>query len=404
MYKPKPHQMIAVLGLIALAACDDPTTLPESAQDDVSVVLMQAKSGPPDGVGESTAGSNLSFPTIWAEGTTKSPRGTMGSVSLGGAWWYWWGEPLVEGGDPLSCEPDPQNTTRCIDGSSPGTGAVKAFLQKDAANEWQADNYAATAPVNVDRINWGDAIESVSWTIKSKVRIEATLFEDVAETMTGYTMRHTSGHGTDEMWAVDAGTGGTQALTYESPEAIVYSPCSRLTIQKLLVDRDALTYPVDSRLTWNAATGLWEGSAVSESAVFNEGLAPEGPGGGFGAEINIQGKIVYGMTWDVKTMNDGVGDYRVTFSLDDANCSTSTLNTFITAATEIIVPEEEEAEVTVTSAPGEGGTAWIDGDNNLTFIDLRITLKETGKGGGGGGGGGNGGGGKRGGGGPGGPR
>lgn len=404
MYIPKLHQMTAVLGLAALSACADPPTQPDASQADVPVVLMQAKSGPPDGMGETTAGSNLSFPTVWAEGVSKNPRGTMGTVSLGGDWWYWWGEPLVEGGDPLSCEPDPLNTTRCSDGSSPGSGAVRAYLQKQESNEWQADNATATAPVHIDRIDWGDAIESVSWTIKSKVRLETTLFEDVAETMTGYTMRHTSGHGIDEMWGVDAGTAGAQALTYESPEAIVFSPCARLTIQKLLVDRETLSYPVDPRLSWNASTGLWQGSAVSDAAVFTDGLAPEGPGGGFGAEINIQGKIVYGMTWDVKTMNNGVGDYRVTFSLDDANCSTALLNTFITAATEIIVPEEEEVEVTITSAPGEGGTAYVDGANNLTFIDLRITLKETGKGGGGGGGGGNGGGGKRGSGGPGGPR
>ena len=387
------RRFLPVVGWVVFLACEDAPTAPDALDRATPEMLMQAKGGnpgPPGGGGE-LAGSNLSFPTIWAEGVSKDPRGAMGEVDLGGAWWFWWGEPLVEGGDPLACAPDSDDPTRCADGSEPGTGWVKAFLQKDAANEWQADNYDATGPVDVNRIDWGDAIESVSWTLKSKVRIETTLFEDVPAPMTGYTMRHTSGHGIDEMWAVDAGHGGTQVVAYESEEALVYSSCARLGIQKLLVERETLTHP-DARLTWNATDFLWEGDVVSGDAVFNGGIASEGPGGGFGAEINIQGKIVYGMTWDVKTANDGAGDYRVTFSLDDANCPTATLNTFITDLTVIIpLAEEEETAVvatlldtdpTVSAAPGDGGTAYVDGSNNLTYIDLRITPKSTGGGGG----------------------
>ena len=384
---------VPVLGWLAFIACEDVPTAPDESNVDGSLMTMQAKGVPgrPGGVGEPTAGSNLSFPTIWAEGVSKDPRGTMGTVDLGGSWWYWWGEPMEEGGDPLACEPDEADPARCADGGEPGAGWVRAFLQKDVANEWQADNYAATAPVNVDRINWGDAIESVSWTVKSKVRIEATLFEDVLQPMTGYTMRHTSGHGIDEMWAVDARQAGADALEYASDEAIVYSSCARLTIQKLLVDRETLTHP-DPQLTWNPVTAVWDGEVVDPDAVFNGVIAPEGPGGGFGAEINIQGKVVYGMTWDVKTANDGPGDYRVTYSLADANCPTASLNTFITDFTEIVALEEE-GEVTLAAdddaaGPEEGGTAYVQGEGNLSYIDLRITLKETGKGGGGGGGGG----------------
>ncbi|MEJ2539528.1 MAG: hypothetical protein P8188_06100 [Gemmatimonadota bacterium] len=389
---------IPLLGGLALIACQDVPTAPDQSNIDGSRLLMEAKGapGPPGGVGEPTAGSNLSFPTIWAEGLSKNPRGAMGTVQLGGPWWYWWGEPLEEGGDPLACAPDPDDPGRCADGTEPGSGWVKAFLQKEVANEWQAANYAATGPVDVDRMDWGDAIESVSWTLKSKVRIEATLFEDVPQPMTGYTMRHTSGHGIDEMWGVDAGHGAADALAYASDEAIVYSSCARLTIQKLLVERETLSHP-DARLTWNPVTAQWDGDVVDPDPVFNGAIAPEGPSGGFGAEINIQGKVVYGMTWDVKTANDGAGDYRVTFSLADANCPTVTLNTFITDLTEIIALEEE-GEVTVAAeddaaGPEEGGTAHVQGADNLSYIDLRITLKESGKGGGGGGGGGHGGGG-----------
>lgn len=378
MFRQTVRGLIPVVALLVAAACEDAPTSPAAVPEVAGPSFAKGGiPGKPGGTGETTAASNLSFPTIWAEGVSKDPRGTMGTVQLDGAWWYWWGEPLVEDGDPLACAPDPDDPSRCDDalpnqasGPYPGTGAIQAYLQKSALNEWQADNASATAVVNVDRIDWGDALEAVPWTLRSKVRIEATLFEDVASPMTGYTMHHTSGHGIDEMWAVDAGLNQT-AVTYESSEALVFSPCARLTIQKLLVPREDLL-PLDPSLTWNTTTHLWQGTPISETAVFNGAIAPEGPGGGFGAEINIQGKVVYGMTWDVKTANEGAGDYRLTFSLADDNCAAS-LNTFITAATQIIVPIEEE--ITVLAEPTAGGVAVVDGPDNLTYIDIRIEAK-----------------------------
>ena len=68
---------------------------------------------------EEAAGNNLSFPVIWAEGATKSLRGTAGmSPLLAGQWWYWWGTEGVEPDVvPLSCLPDPDNLFRCDDAS-----------------------------------------------------------------------------------------------------------------------------------------------------------------------------------------------------------------------------------------------------------------------------------------------
>ena len=72
------------------------------------VALPLAAKGPPGG---ETAGNNLSYPVIWAEGITKILPGTpeMDPV-LTGEWWYWWG---TEGTDPnvypLSCAPDPDD-------------------------------------------------------------------------------------------------------------------------------------------------------------------------------------------------------------------------------------------------------------------------------------------------------
>lgn len=202
-------------------------------------------------------------------------------------------------------------------------------------------------------------------------------------------MRHVYGHGVDEMWAV-ASNGG-HAVTGLSTQAIVYSPCARLTIQKLAVTRDQLTAN-DPRLTWDAINHVWKetdlastGELVEDAAVFNGTIGSvEGPGG-LKAEINIGGKVVYGFNWDVKTMNAGAGDYRITFSLADDN-SSALLNTFITTGTQIVVPVEEEAS---TEAETGGGVAVIDGADNLSYIDVRIESKTRGNGGGGGNGGGN---------------
>lgn len=373
-----------VVALLSIAGCQDEIAAPYSGD---AAFAKGGIPGPPQGKGETTAGANLSFPTIWAEGVTKSPRGTMEVVVLNGAWWWWWGEAAVEGGDPLACAPDPDDSTFCDDGipfkvtgALPGPNAVKTYLQRQPLNEWQADNVSgAASPVNVDWIDWGDALEAVPWTLNSKVRVETTLFKDLTESMTGYFMHHLYGHGMDEMWGVE-NAGGT-AVSYESLQAIIFSPCARLTIQKLLVPREDVV-PLDPRLVWNAVANVWQDATaadlINETAVFNGALAPEGPSGGYGAEINIQGKVVFGYTWDVRTLNQGAADYRITFSLADGNCA-AVLNTFIVPATQIVVPEEE---IVIAAEGSGGGSAVVDGANNLSYIDIRITSKSTGGGGG----------------------
>src|SRR5690606_18164402 len=129
--------------------------------------------------GAESYGNNLSYPVIWSEGVPKVLRGTPAMVPLlGGTWWWWWGTDL-ETGDPLSCAPDPDDTTRCDDGVTgtatgvmPGSGAIKVYLQKDEFNVWQAGNLNAGGLVIVDNIDWGDNLESSDWNLNSQVRIE----------------------------------------------------------------------------------------------------------------------------------------------------------------------------------------------------------------------------------------
>lgn len=366
--------------------------------------------GPP---AKETASNNLSYPVIWAEGVTKAVPGTPGMApQTAGVWWYSWGTNGVDPNIvPASCRPDPDNTAYCdneIPGSInetliPGTPPadnplplVKAYLQKDTKNMWQATSADwSAAPVSVDKIDWGDNLESVDWYTRSQVRTEVVLFEDLLETempdepegrdagtepWLEYAMRHVSGWGIDEVHGMAVDENGPVLGAGNS--ATIYSPCARFTIQKLLVPRDN---PELATLVWTPGVG-WAGSGLISPPIFNKAVHEGGDGPGYySAEINVKGRIIYGYTWNVRTLNEGPGDYRLTFSFDQS-CGAVSLNTsFVEGTTEIVLPLETEVVETSAEPIGGGGTAVLDYANNLTFIDIHILER-------GGGGGGNGGG------------
>jgi hypothetical protein len=386
--------------------------------------VIEAK-GPGGGGATEVAGNNLSYPVIWAEGVAKTLPGTAGMAALlNGEWWYWWG---TEGIDPnivpLSCAPDPDDENLCNDGipgmatgAVPGVGheadLVKAYLQKDSANVWQAGtaDWSAT-PVEVDWIDWGDNLESVDWYTSSQVRTEVVLFQDLETPMLEYQMRHTSGWGIDEVHGMAANLEG-EPLFGEGTRATVYSNCARLTIQKLLVDRSD---PALANALWVPKVG-WTGAGLVGAPLFNDPVYEGGDGPGYySAEINVKGRVIYGYTWNVRKLNAGPGYYRITFSFDEL-CGTVPLNTFFKeGVTQIMVPLEEEISQAavvesldsatlselggfltskgasnktapvVSAEEGSdsgGGTAVLDFANNLTYIDIRIL--ERGGGGGGG--------------------
>lgn len=361
--------------------------------------------GPPDdkggGGGHTEAyGNNLSFPVIWSDGVEKVLRGSPGMTPVtNGEWWFWWGttgeDPNVE---PLSCAPDPDDIAYCDDGADgtvgppPGNDVdplYRAYLQKDAGNEWQADSADGSSQrLAVDYLDWGDNLESVDWYTKSQVRTEVVLIQDLATPMTAYEMKHTSGWGIDEVHGLAVLDDVVQE--YESTQATVYSHCARLTIQKLLVERDD---PELANLVWDAGVGEWtnpEGESLVNPAIFNKPVWEAGDGPGYySAEINVKGKVIYGYTWSVRKLNDeGAGDYRITFFLDES-CSAAVpggLNTFFTdqdgnPVTELLMPVEESTEGDDGGDTG-GGVGVIEHEKNLTYIDIRIL--ERGGGGGGG--------------------
>ena len=372
--------LAGVIGTLVATACTNDSI----AGPDPSAISL-ARAGTPGGGGggggggDEGAGNNLSFPVVWAEGVTKTLRGTMGVVTTDGAWWWWWGTTTDD--TPLSCAPDPDEAVRCDDGI-PGKatgidpsvsypGAIrKAYLQKDLLNEWQAGSLSAagTGPVVVDSVDWGDDLEAKDWSLTSMVRLEHVLTEVLASTLTEYTMRHTSGWGIDEVHGLSVTPGAPdQVEALESTRATVFSSCARLTIQRLTVPRETLD---PTSLSWSAASKQWVGTTVRDP-IFNLAVheAQDGPGF-FNAEINVKGKIIYGYTWNLKKMNDGAGDYRVTFSFDAA-CGTVSLNTMFDATT-VIVESLEEEEVVVAAEPVSGGTGVLVPGDNLTYMDVRI--------------------------------
>jgi hypothetical protein len=412
--KLRPIRLAAVLALAAAVAVLGGTA------------AEAAKKGGGRPGGEA-AGNNLSFPVIWSDGVTKVLRGAPGVENLNGAMWYWWGTDLD--GNPESCLADPDDQDYCDDGltgeiigpapcadrTDPDCMAV--FQQQDSMSDWQAESAnwgdSSEAPdVNVHWIDWGDNLESVDWYTRSKVRTEVVLIQDLTTPMLQYGIRHLEGWGISELWGlatvglvwdpnpddeIDETVYYTYAEKFDGYQATVYSGCARLTIQKLLLQRDdaCLEY-----LEWDEDFGHWtspisypEGvdcpGDVVNGSIFNKVVWEGGDGPGFySAEINVKGKVIYGYTWDVKNLNDttpvppatkpsAAGDYRVTFSLDSLNCPV-VLNTFFDAYTQVQEPAEEEA-LEAEEEPGGGAVGVIDVVNNLTYMDVRILERSGGK-------------------------
>jgi hypothetical protein len=394
--------------------------------------FVAAKGGPPSK--EDSAGNNLSFPVIWAEGVTKTLPGTSGMTpALGGEWWYQWGTNGIDPDvTPASCPPDPDegNTVLnpdglllCDDGVAGSVDLskvagvptadnplplAKAYLQKDPQNLWQAwsgtpgDAGVAESggEIYVDWIDWGDNLESVDWYTRSQVRTEVVLFQDLPTPQLEHEMRHTSGWGINEVHGLATDMENTPLLG-PGTQATVYSPCARMTIQKLLFLREELPDGLTWSLTGDEGKPAWigvdpYGKLIINPPIFNMAVYQAGDGPGYyNAEINVKGRIIYGYTWNVRKLNDvtggtAAGDYRITFSFDQT-CDDVSLNTFFNGETQIMVllETEEALEAALSSTeegeePGGGAVAVLDTEHNLTYIDVRILDRGGGKGGGGG--------------------
>jgi hypothetical protein len=380
MHSPIFRLVMPIVGALALAACQDSSDV--IAGPDPVLATAQGAGGGSGGTGghDTAVGNNLSFPVIWAEGDTKVLRGTPGVVKTEGWWWWWWG--TKPDGSPLACAPDPDDQSRCNDGvagiskgynpllQSPAT-ARKAYLQKDPLNEWQAGSIIPTAMVRVDSVDWGDNLEARDWNLFARVRIETVLIDNLAAPLTEYVMRHTWGTGINEAHGLSVIPTGSLVESLPSSRATVYSSCGRLTIQKLNVARETVQ---PGNLVWDKVAHRWNGSKI-RAPIFNLAVHQAGDGPGwYNAEINVKGKIIYGYTWNVQSLNEGAGDYRVTFSLDLA-CGAKKRNTLIDINTVLVQKLEDEGgggEASIMAEPVKGATAVLDYRNHLTYLDVRI--------------------------------
>lgn len=296
------------------------------------------------------AGNKLSYPVLWAEDGQQFapvPPGAMGT------------EVLV---DVLSGQLTPDDATPCT-----------AALQASLTNSWQADNALAVGNP-VTHVDWGDNLEAKDWSVGNKVRVETVLFDNaLEEAMTQYLMCYVSGQGQTESWGaqVTGGGGGGDAtaaadgytaVTQESTSAIIYSDGGRLTIQRI-TDPDSVS--------WSTSEHRWVGAGAA-APVFNAAVhekTSDGPGS-YGAELNIQGKVVYGYLWDTSGMYNG--EYRLTFSLDGAMDGFAGSGTNLDSAVPVV--PVEEVLTALAGAPGgedSANTAVVAG--GVTYIDVGLS-------------------------------
>jgi hypothetical protein len=386
---------VFVLFMLSFTQCEKDALI----SNDAELQSFESKAKP---TGDSeTVGNNLSFPVIWSDFATKALNGNMGvPPTTEGEWWYVWGDdPIDPEGEVFSCKPSLTNPDVCEDGNPPGDGAstvYKAYVQKDADNIWQATNLAPgeeyytdgpiypAGPVNVDLVDWGDNLESIDWSINSRVRTEVVLYENLDIAATEFPMRHVNSWGIDEVHGlqIDPDTGQPAVIDGLGTQASVFTPNARFTIQKLNIESlDDLEGDV---LEWEPGNGWTNDYNLVNDPIFNMAVyeASDGPGY-YNAEVNVKGKVIYGYTWNVRRLNDGIGYYRLTFSFDNQ----LGLNTFFDSATEILLPIEEEIIILESDDSEEGDRGGIavmhalDDGTYITYMDILIIDRERGQGG-----------------------
>lgn len=251
-----------------------------------------------------TSGNCLSYPVIFVDGPVPL-RGEYGNPVYDGEF------RLEDPGDPLS---------------------VRWYLQQDEFNAWQAKSHQwgtgqGEVLLEISDLVWGDNLYARDWTTHSVVRVETVLYADYGP-MDEFEMKFLFGEGPEEMQ-------GTNGEIFDSWSPTVFTPQAYLSIQRWLPESD--------ELTWNDDAKLWEGA---ETPIVR---------GGYTAEINVKGKVIFGYNWFVQYTAEGPGLYRITMWLDETS------------------------------------EALIGQDDGHPYVDVGITDAAAGGGGGGGGNGGNGG-------------
>jgi len=262
----------------------------------------------PGGGGETTFGNNLSMPLVFADGYGLGGARIDGTVPPQ--------EDVATGLRPTATEM--KGTFPYFDPASAYAKGGVTYYPQGTASFWQADWIdGATQPQHVI-IDWGDQLRSRTPSTSSSVRIEATLYQTIANAadyMTAYSMTSLYGSQRAEVF-------GTDSTTFESSKRLVFAITARLKIEKLLAQGGAVDPSIEP---------------IVDKAI-HETFGLEGEQRTFGAEVTGSGGLTYGFI--MLPSNLGLteaqlaGWWRVTFSLDDTATVggvSVTNNTFIDA-------------------------------------------------------------------------
>lgn len=363
--------------------------------------VASAQGGPPPGKGgggggEETTANNLSYPVLFT-GAAIALNGSMDGYTLvgelGAGFSYGCDRPQVIGtttypnfscvsetGVALTYDECATSLDYCAPtaGCAGGTCVVERIYWQKRSSAWQAGNviYAGATPVHFG--DWGDNLESQTWSSTSVVRVEFTPFNTLTASLRGYQMWHVSGQGVTELWGVRA-TNDPLAYAYDGTHATVHTATAVLVLSKLETGVGSSVNPPDpAAFTWNG-TG-WTAAAQNTS------VAP-------GAELNIGGKVMYGYNWKLKTfvMDGGVvkgGWWRLTFVPGSAltilpqccavpaeGCPAADACITLTAPPAAPAAVPLDLEVAAAAEEGDTGPLYVpvaDAVNNLTYIDVYI--------------------------------
>ena len=175
----------------------------------------------------------------------------------------------------------------------------RIYYPQGTVNTWCADWADSIARLRRESVtvNWSDNLLNARWTTSSMIRVEHVLYQaNLGATMTGYNMQSLYGTMRDEVRGAD----GT---TYDSTTRTVFTITARIKIEKLLGPGGTVDPTIPP---------------IIDSAVY-EGFGEDGPGG-YGAEVNQAGSLIYGYNWQLKsaplTETQKLGWWRITFSVD----------------------------------------------------------------------------------------
>jgi len=321
-------------------------------------------------------------------------------------------------------------TCTAVGGKCEGMPVYRMYWQKVPVNDWWAESdkfdiLGGEVSRTAAYVDWGDALEAVSWNIRSVIRVETQpygnlmvdpatgLFDDMLDEetgvpesceevwsgrypgledpcRTGFKMGHVSGQGQTEQWGVvttDPDDGSVPVpYVYDSPFQIIKASSAMINFTKLEAAAGACPEggngdpgdpaPVISPEAWNGAG--WDGTCQWFDDPYT-------------VELSVTGKYVYGYTLRMKNVDMGQlsdpcdtwekpGWWRLTFyTINDAvffdlanPVLATTAPPAMTSAPVVVLESEDDDSDTLYSPV-------VDYGNNLTYIDVCIVDKVRGR-------------------------